>query len=459
MARGLDSPLPLHLGERAVDIRRLELGLLALAIAFVGVNAISYSLVESGRVQWRYLWSPAVWTAVVLATHLLLSRFIPLRDPLLLPIAAILAGWGLVLVDRLAPAFLLRQTLWVVIGAIALTAIALLPKGRPGDPTGLRWLRRYRYLWLFLGMLTLSLTLVFGVNPSGAGPRLWLGGRLPVIGRVYFQPSELLKLLFIVYLASYMAEKEGLVHIVVFRLGRLRIARPPFGYLAPLLLMWGVSMILLAWQRDLGAAMLFFIVFLVMLYLASGRWEAVASGLVMLLATASLAYRLPFDTLDIVRLRIDTWINPWPDAQGRAFQIVQSLLALAAGGLIGQGVGQGYPTYIPVVHSDFAFAAVTEEWGLVGAVTVIISLAVLVHRGLRIAVLSRRPFISFLATGMVAFIGVQSLIILAGVTKLFPLSGITLPFLSYGGSSMVVSCLMVGLLIKISGRMMDTVLP
>jgi cell division protein FtsW len=252
-----------------------------------------------------------------------------------------------------------------------------------------------------------------------------------------------------------MAEKRGLIQLQLSSLGRLRIARPPMAYLAPLLLMWGLSLVLLAWQRDLGAAMLFFLVFLVMVYLASGRWEAVASGGMLLVAMVALAYWLPIAQLEIVRLRVDTWLNPWREASGRGFQVVQSLLAVAAGGVFGQGVGQGYPTYVPVVHSDFALAAVAEEWGLLGALVVVACLAVLVHRGFRLALLARRPFLTFLAAGISALIGIQSLIIMGGVTRMMPLTGVTLPFLSYGGSSLLVSYTMVGLLIKVSGEVLE----
>jgi len=443
--------LPIYLEERAIQIRRQERGLLVLAAMFVGLNAAAYSLAASGRLTLAHLWPPAVWAAAMLGAHLLLGRFLPLRDPLLLSIVGLLTGWGLVLVDRLASNFSARQTLWVLMGTAACLTLALWPRPRPGDPAGLRWLRRYRYTWLFAGLALLGLTLVFGVNPSGAGLRFWLGTRVPLLGRVYFQPSELLKLLAVVYLASYMAEKRELIHIEWIKVGRLSFARPPLAYMAPLLLMWGLSLVLLVWQRDLGAATLFFAVFLTMLYLASGRWEAAASGLALLVGTTVLASLLPTEQLDIVRLRLDTWLTPWPQARESAFQIVQSLLALAAGGLAGQGVGQGFPTYIPVVHSDFVFAAVAEEWGLIGALSVLLCMSVLLYRGLRLALLAQHPFQSFLAAGIAALIGIQSLIIMGGVTRLLPLTGVTLPFLSYGGSSMLVSFMMVGLLLKISG--------
>ncbi len=447
--------LPVHLEEQAIRTRRREGALLALAAAFVALNAVAYSLALDGRVALAHLWPPAVWGAAVLAAHLTLNRAQPLRDPLLLPPVALLTGWGVVLMDRLAPAFVGRQALWVLVATGVMLALAIWPRPRPGDPAGLRWLRRYRYTWLLAGLALLVLTLVFGVNPSGAGLRFWLGGWIPLLGRVFFQPSELLKLLMVIYLASYMAEKQELIRVRFWELGRVKLARPPLAYLAPLGLMWGVSVLLLALQRDLGAATIFFVVFLIMLYLASGRWEAVASGLALLGVTVAVAYWLPLEQLDIVRLRVDTWLNPWPEAQGRGFQIVQSLLALAAGGVAGQGVGQGFPTYIPVVHSDFAFSAVVEEWGILGGLVVLACLLLLIYRGLRLAILTKQPFLSFLAAGTAALIGVQSLVILGGVTKLLPLTGITLPFLSYGGSSLLVSMMMVGLLLKISSEVVN----
>jgi cell division protein FtsW (lipid II flippase) len=453
--RALDPiALPVHLEECAYRVRRQEAVLLALSIAFVGISALGYSLASAGHIEMSHLWGPAVWGLLLCGAHLAFNRVLPLRDPLLLPISGLLVGWGLVLIDRLAPNFMPRQALWVTVSLAAMLAVAILPRSRPGDPAGLRWLRRYRYTWLVFGLTLLGITLVFGVNPSGGDLRFWLGATLPLVGPVYFQPSELLKLLAVVFLSSYMAEKEALISLSYLRIGRWKLARPPIGYLAPLMLTWGLSLVLLGWQRDLGAATLFLLVFLVMLYLASGRWEAVASGLVLLVAMAVVAYRLPIAQLSVVRLRIDSWLNPWPDAQGSAFQIVQSLLSLAAGGVFGQGIGQGYPGYVPVVHSDFILAAVGEEWGLLGTLVVLVCVTVLVYRGLRLAISARQPFLAFLLAGIAALIGVQTLIIMGGSTRLLPLTGVTLPFLSYGGSSLLVSMVMIGLMVKSSHEVM-----
>lgn len=421
---------------------RDELLLLLFAAIFVLANAVALSLVRTGTVTVHYLWATAVWLVTMLAAFILLARYQPRHDPYLLPILALLTGWGLVLLQRLAPNFLARQAAWLVLGTAVLLAVAILPRS-------LRWLRRYRYTLLISGLLLLAATLVIGVNPSGFGAALWLP--LPIVGRVFFQPSELLKLLLVIFLASYFDERESLL-----RLGDGHGRFGPLPYLAPLLLMWGFCMLLLIWQRDLGAATLFFILFLALLYLATGDWRYVSGGLALLLAGSVFAYF----AFDVVALRVDAWWNPWPDANNRAFQIVQSLYAVAAGGLIGQGVGQGFPTYIPVVHSDFAFAAVAEEWGLIGSLTVVACYLALAHRGMKAAARAPRPFHRYLAAGITVLFAAQAILIMGGVSKLLPLTGVTLPFLSYGGSSMFVSSLMAGLLLYLSatpgnGRILD----
>lgn len=425
-------PLPLF-EEITESNNRREAILLCIAAVFVFINGMGLSIVVNGRLVWAHLWGPLLWLVGIIAAHLLLRRFLPQRDPFILPLIVFLTGWGVVLTDRLAANFLPRQVIWVVLGMAVMVASAILPGN-------LRWLQRYRYTWLTIGLLLLAATLIFGVNPSGATTaNYWL--RVPLLPAVYFQPSELLKLLLVIFLASYFGEREAL----------LRLKGPngrfgPLPYLAPLLLMWGFCMVLLVWQRDLGAATLFFLVFLTLLYLATGeRWYLL--GGLLLLAVASL---FAYFTFDVVALRVDAWLNPWPDADNRAFQIVQSLYALAAGGVFGQGIGQGFPTYIPVVHSDFAFAAIVEEWGLLGGLTIVSCFALLAHRGLRAAIMSKRPFYTYLVAGITILLCTQALLIMGGVTRLLPLTGVTLPFVSYGGSSMLVSHIMAGLLLRLS---------
>lgn len=419
--------------DRLFVVQRIrQRWLLLLAAAFVLLNGLALSLALSGAVRWQHLWGPMVWAGLVAIAHGVLNRYKPTHDALLLPLVGLLTGWGLVLQDRLAANFLPRQILWLALGMAAMLATAVLPRN-------LRFLRRYRYTWLTFGLLLLAATLLFGVNPSGFGATLWL--KIPLLGRVFFQPSELMKLLLVIFLGSYFAERESLLQTRQGLFGTLP-------YLAPLLLMWGFCVVLLVWQRDLGAATLFFLVFLLLLYLASAEKRYLWIGLGLLAVAGIFAYFL----FDVVALRVDAWWNPWPDAAGRAFQIVQSLYALAAGGLTGTGVGQGFPGYIPVVHSDFAFAAIGEEWGLIGSLGIVACFLLLVHRGLHIAMQARRPFHFYLATGISLLFAAQSFLIMAGVVKLLPLTGVTLPFVSYGGSSLLVSFVMVGLLLFLSAE-------
>ncbi|MDJ0753035.1 MAG: FtsW/RodA/SpoVE family cell cycle protein [Ardenticatenaceae bacterium] len=412
---------------------RLQLLLLGLAIAFVLNTGITWSLVSTGEISWQVIGIFTLWLGGILGAFFYLRWTRPYQDPLLFPLAALLMGWGMWLVARLAPNFMWRQVIWVILALAVLVVAAVVPaRFRP--------LRKYPYTWMFGGLLLLAATLVFGVNPSGGGARLWL--KIPFLP-VFFQPSELLKILFIIFLASYFSQQESLKRLQ--RPGR-RFGRLP--YLAPLFLVWGFCVTILVWQRDLGAATIFFLVFLTLVYLATGDLQYVGGGILLLLAAGILAYFL----FDLVALRIDTWINPWPEADNRAFQIVQSLYALGAGGVFGKGIGLGFPQYIPVVHSDFAFAAIGEEWGLIGTIFVISCFMVLILRGFRIAFQTKWPFDFYLAAGISVMFFAQTLLIMGGVSRLLPLTGVTLPFVSYGGSSLLISSLMLGLLIYLSDR-------
>nr|MBN1229466.1 FtsW/RodA/SpoVE family cell cycle protein [Anaerolineae bacterium] len=423
----------MHTNSLVSTNNKRERVLLILAALFVALIRIALTLAR--HLPWYSLWPLLVWGACALLLHIGLTWLLPLRDPIILPVVMLMAGWGIVLTARLAPAFSTRQPIWLVVAALASLAIARLSPG-------LRILRRYRYSWLIAGIILLAATLIFGVNPSGGAnaPRLWLG-----FGFIYFQPSEILKLLMVIFMASYLADKRDILSVKPLRVWKITLPTPQ--YIAPLLLMWGFCMILLIWQRDLGTASLFFIIFLGMLYVATNQTGYLLVGLVLLMLSGLAGYFL----FDVVRLRVDAWLNPWPEASGRAFQIVQSLLAIASGGLFGQGIGQGSPTYIPVVHSDFVLAAIAEEWGLMGAVGVIASLAILIFRGLRIAAKNvDQPFKSLLAAGISLSLGIQSLLIAGGVLKLIPLTGVTFPFISYGGSSLLSGFVMIGLLWRLS---------
>ncbi|MDW8300260.1 MAG: FtsW/RodA/SpoVE family cell cycle protein [Anaerolineae bacterium] len=414
--------------EATQRARRRERLLLSIAGVFIFCAALSLSLVRESN--FTALWYAGVWLLCAVGVHSILNRWLPRRDPFLLPLALLLTGWGILQIERVAPNFAARQSTWLVIACLALVAVTRLP-------TSLRWLSHYRYLWLFIGLTLLLLTVFFGSNPSGGGPRLWLG-----LFDIYFQPSELLKLLLVAFFASYLADHRALLDAPTH--SRLNIT---LRFLAPLLLMWLACVAILLWQRDLGTAALFFITFVTLLYLATGNLVYVFGGAALIAAAGVLAYFV----VDLVRLRVDIWLDPWRDPQGSAFQIVRSLMAFAAGGVLGQGIGQGAPSYVPVVHSDFIFAAIGEEWGMLGGLAVIASFAVIGLRGYRLAMqVQNRVFRAYLAAGLSVVLTAQSLMIMSGVLRVIPLTGVTLPFMSYGGSSLLVSFVMIGLLLVIS---------
>ncbi|HYO88873.1 MAG TPA: FtsW/RodA/SpoVE family cell cycle protein [Candidatus Limnocylindrales bacterium] len=413
---------------RSVPVERL---LLVVGGLFVALNTASLALQRGGDfTQWAPL---LVWTGCAVVGERLLAYRLPQRDPLFFPLALFLAGWGLLIVDRLAPAMADRQSLWLVLGTAVMLGIVWL---RPL----LYWLRRYRYTLLLASLVLLVATIQFGTNPSGAegAPTLWLG-----IGGLYGQPSEPLKVMLVIFLASYLAAQYPAMRAG----GRRAIISPAlFG---PLLLMWGISVVVLVWQRDLGTAVLVFAVFILLLYIASGMTSLLVIGALLVVAAGIAAYAL----FAVVRLRVDIWLNPWPEASDRAYQIVQSLMAFGAGGAGGQGIGQGAPGFIPVAHSDFVFAALAEEWGLLGVVAVLVFLATYVVRAFRTgAGQPDSPFRALLAVGLGLLIGMQALLIMGGILKLIPLTGVTLPFVSYGGSSLVTSFIITGLLLRLSAR-------
>ncbi|MFN8457597.1 MAG: FtsW/RodA/SpoVE family cell cycle protein [Anaerolineae bacterium] len=408
-------------------------GLLGLAFLFTGLALTQLALVNNDLAPETYFPLLVLMVCGVITTHLL-QRQGKLADPLLLPLIFLLAGLGLALIRRLAPAFVLPQLAWLLAATAWLVVIVSLPRN-------LDWLYRYKFSWLTGGLVLLAATLVFGVNPSGYGARLWLP-----VGPIYFQPSEPLKLLLVIFLAAYLADRRRQLVEIKAYLGPLPMPYP--SYWIPMLAMWGLSIVLLVWQRDLGAALLFFCTFLGMLYAAIGQKRYLWGGVLLLIGAGMIGYLL----FDVVRLRVEAFWNPWLDPAGRSFQIVQSLLAFAGGGLGGQGLGQGLPTAIPVVHTDFVFAAIGEEYGLMGALGILICFGLLISRAFYIALHARREFEQLLAAGIATMLALQTIIITAGTLKLMPLTGVTLPFVSYGGSSLVTSFVMVGLLLFIANQ-------
>jgi cell division protein FtsW (lipid II flippase) len=389
-----------------------------------------------------------VYLLLMLGAHGLLVAAGHRGDPLLLPLVGTIGGIGLILLNRLAPdlektaAFGLdftvaeTQLLWFAVGVAAMLGVAL---GFRND--GL--LRHYKYTWAIAGVLLLMVTFLFGREVNGA--RLWI-----YLGPIGFQPGEFLKIVLVVFIAAYLAEKRTLLRDASARIGPIRI--PPLPYLLPMLAMFVIVMLVVIFGKDLGTALLFFGIFLTMLFVATGRRSYVLIGLLLFLAGSFVAYRL----FDHVARRVDAWIDPFADPSGVGYQTVQSLYAFGRGGLFGEGLGQGL---LPTaggrffgVETDFIFAVAAEELGLIGAFALLALAVALIFRGLRVAMLARDDFSAMLAVGLTTSLGLQTLIIVAGVLKLIPLTGITFPFVSYGGSSLLASFLVVGLLLSISHR-------
>lgn len=354
------------------------------------------------------------------------NRVIPARDPYLLPIALLLSGWGMLMIWRLNPAFGIRQTLWFSLGSLLILGLYRL------DPR-LRYLRNYRYLWMSLALALLVLTLFFGTNPLGGEPRLWLG-----CCGVYFQPSEPLRFFLVAFLAAYLGDR--------LRLKGARRMQLPWRDFLPLLLVWGVAVLLLVVQRDLGTGMIFLALLAMLLYLATGRWQVLLLSALVAISGGVLSYFL----FDVVQIRIDAWLNPWLDPTGASYQIVQSLISIASGGIVGRGPGLGSPGFVPAHHTDFIFSAVAEEFGLAGAMGMLALFAVFVSRGLKIALRNSDIFSRFLAAGLTLAIGLQTIFIIGGVMRALPLVGITLPFVSYGGSSFLTSFAALAILLLLS---------
>lgn len=444
---------------RATELQLLITVLLFFAAGYLLVVAVmrSNEFVPTLTGLSDVLWPSVLPFLLFLAVSLALSWRAPTADQLLLPLVALLAGMGLMMIARMEPSLEARfpgfytnidarQSLWVTLGIAVMSLILFAPWDtwfrRTQRMALMDWLDHYRYVWLAVGLLLIGATFAFGVDPNGSGQRAWL--RVP--GLFDFQPSELLKIILVMFLASYLNEHRELV-MRSYRLGPL--ALPPLPYLIPLLLMWVIAMGLIVAQRDLGAALLLFGVFLAMLYVATGNAWYVVGGLGAFGVGAYLLYQV----VAVVQTRVSIWLDPWATAQGTGYQIIQAIYSLSSGGVFGAGLGRGVPAVIPAAHTDFIFTAIGEELGLAGTLGILIAYALLVFRGLHIALAVPgrfRGFEQLMAIGLTTILAIQMIIIIGGNLRLIPLTGITLPFISYGGSSVLMNFVITGLLLRIS---------
>ncbi|SMB94662.1 cell elongation-specific peptidoglycan biosynthesis regulator RodA [Thermanaeromonas toyohensis ToBE] len=357
-----------------------------------------------------------------LGAHLVLKASKHQGDEYLLPLAAMLTSLGLIFLFRLDPTLAKRQVAWTVIGLLALVSVCL--RGRDYQR-----ILRYPYLYLILGLFFLSLTIIAGTRIGGA--KSWI-----VLGPLSLEPVEAVKVLVVLFLAGFLEEKKELM-----------LEQPSWSRSwGPLLVAVNLAVLLLVLQRDLGSALILLVVFLAIIYLATGRKRYVAVGTFLFTLGALGAYVF----FPHLKSRIAIWLNPWEDPQGAGYQVIQGLLAIASGRVLGTGVGLGYSQIIPAVATDFIFATMAEEMGFLGGLGTAILYLLFGYRGFRAALDAPEEQGTLLAAGLTILITFQAFIIMAGVTKLLPLTGVTLPFVSYGGSSLVISYLILGLLLNVS---------
>ena len=362
-------------------------------------------------------------------------RFAPNADPALFPTAGVLVGLGFAMIFRLSGGLAAEQATWILVGLLAFSVTLLVVRDA-------RMLDAYTYTIGLLGLLLLLLPTAPGIGRTINGARLWVQ-----VGPIGFQPAEIGKVLIVIFLASYLNQKRELLQVATSRIGPLRL--PPAKHLGPVLLAWGASLAILFVQRDLGASLLYFGIFVVMLWVATGRAAYLVIGFLLFAAGAYLGWTL----FDHVQLRVDVWLHAL-DAdkvfeQGFG-QLAQAQFAMATGGIVGTGLGQGSPGLIPFAATDFIFAAIGEELGLLGTTGILLLFVVLVGKGLRVAMLAGDGFSTLLAVGLSTLIALQAFVIVGGVTRVIPLTGVTLPFVSYGGSSLVSNFVLLALLVRIS---------
>lgn len=404
----------------------LHLGILGALITASGYLLTALSKDKNIPTElWLLL---AVVLGLFLVAHLGVRAFAPRADATILPIALMLNGIGWFTIARLQGGGLTGelarvQAIWTAIGVLAFIGVLAVVRR-------VRVLERYRYTFLLLGLLALVLPLAPGLGREVRGARLWVG-----VGPYAFQPGELAKVLLVIFFAAYLADK-----------GPLLARRPSIKILGPLVIAFGVPIAIMVVQKDLGSSLLLFGVFAAMLYIGSGRAWYLGVGLGLFAGAAVVSYNL----FSRVRDRTSAYLDPWADPRGKGFQLLQSIFSFGTGGMRGTGLGLGNPTQIPAVTTDFIFAAIGEELGFIGTLGIICGYILMLGAGYRIALSATRPFEKLFAAGLTTVIGVQVFVIIGGVTRVIPLTGVTLPFVSYGGSSLLANYILIALLLRIS---------
>ena len=416
----------------ALPRRRTGLWLLLAALAIALGAYVNVGLAKRDRVPSTLALYGSIMVIGYVGCWLVMRRYARGADPVLFPIGGLLAGLGFAVIFRLDGGLAAEQATWLMVALVAFVATLVLIRDD-------RQLEGLTYTIGLVALVLLILPVVPGIGTTINGARLWIR-----IGELTFQPSELGKVLMVLFLASYLTAKRELLSEGVGRFGLPRVKD-----LGPMLLAWGASLVVLFAEKDLGASLLYFGIFVVMLWLATGRLSYLAIGILLFAAGAFAGYLV----FGHVQLRVDYWmhaIDPGrPFEQGYG-QLAQGWFGMASGGLVGAGLGQGSPWLIPYAETDFIFAAIGEELGFLGSAAVLLLYVALIGRGMRIAMSRTDPFGKLLAAGLTTIFALQTFVIVGGVTRLIPLTGITLPFVSYGGSSLVSNFIILALLVRVS---------
>lgn len=424
-ARSVVTPL---VGRR----RGTELTLIVMAAAITGVAYTLASLGTNAVIPARIGPLLGLILALIVIAHVAVRLLARGADGTLLPLAVLLHGLGYVMISRLSERLAGQQSLWSLVSVAAFVATLLFVQ-RASD------LSRYTWTLFLAGAVLLLLPMAPGLGQNINGARIWVS-----LGPIGFQPGEFAKLALATFFAAYLAERRELIAASTWKLGPLRLPEPQ--YIAPILVAWGFAVMVMVGERDLGSSLMFFTLFVVMMWVATERISYLVIGFTLFGAAAVAAWQL----FGHVQTRVDIWLDPWADEYGKGYQIVQGLYGIGDGGLVGTGLGRGSPDKVPYAYNDFIFAALGEELGMLGATAVLIAYLLLIGAGLRVALRTDRTFEKLLATGLTTIVGVQAFIIIGGVVKVVPLTGITLPFVSYGGSSLLSNYVLLALLLRLS---------
>jgi cell division protein FtsW (lipid II flippase) len=417
--------------------RNVELVLLVLSIAIAVGAYVLVGIAAKGEVPASWTWVAGGFGVLVLLVHVVLRYVAPYADPVILPITSAINGLGLVVIHRLDlekdTSLANRQLLWTAVGVAAAVAVLFVVRDH-------RILARFTWTAAVAGFALLLLPLLPLIGRNIRGARIWIG-----LGPLSFQPGEIAKILLALFFAGYLVTARDSLALVGRRF--LGLQFPRARDLGPILVAWALSLGVLVFERDLGTSLLFFGLFVAVLYVATERTSWIVIGMGLFVAGAVVAWKI----FSHVQRRVDIWLHPFaPDTFDNAYQVIQGLYGMSSGGLVGTGLGEGRPDIIPFAESDFIFTAIGEELGLTGIFALLLLYLILVERGLRTAIGARDGFGKLLAAGLSFTIALQVFVVAGGVTRVIPLTGLVLPFLAYGGSSLLSNWIVVAILLRIS---------